>query len=440
MTRYTDDRRFAVYPFERQDEGEEVIISRADTASVLILPTDGIEILDHLGGGMAIGELIAYYQNKYDITPDLDDFLETVEEAGFILPLEPDQTVDASTVKSLFTNGTVGQVPSQQFHFANFPESLARQLFSTYTLILCCIIFGIAGIAIVLEPSIVPGWQSLVFIEHITLMNLTLMVIGFVGVGFHEMAHLVAARSFGVPSRFGVGHRMWVIVAETDMTGVWTLPQNKRYIPFLAGPLLDLTITSLLLILLFTVHSGWIALPETALLIIRALIFGYLLGLLWQCYFFLRTDFYYVIANYFGCKNLMDDAIDLLKNYSAKVLPWVQTTDQSHIPHHERNVIGVYAWVWLLGRIVALSVFVLVVIPLLYTYAVIIGQTLLAGYQANPYGFLDVVIIGTIVLSWQGFGIFLWIRSLYQSWRQTHVHTHKTSNTPSLRESNHSGS
>ncbi|NOK63071.1 MAG: hypothetical protein GFH27_549279n498 [Chloroflexi bacterium AL-W] len=439
MIHYTDDRRFAVYPFTQQHEEEEIIISRADTASVLILPTDGVEILDCLAEGMSIGELNTYYHDKYDVTPDLDDFLKTVEDAGFILPLEPDQRVDASTVKDLFTNGTAGQVPSPQFHFDNFPESLARQLFSKYTFAICFIIFGITGIAIVLEPSIVPGWQSLVFTEHITLMNLSLMLIGFVGVGLHEMAHLIAARSLGISSRFGIGHRMWVIVAETDMTGVWILPRNKRYIPFLAGPLLDLTIASVLLILLFTVQSGWMTLPETALLIIRALIFGYLLGLLWQCYFFLRTDFYYVIANYFGCKNLMEDAINLLKNYSAKVLPWVQPTDQSHIPLQERKVIGIYAWVWLVGRIVALSVFVLVIIPLLYTYVVIIGQTLLAGYQANPYGFIDVVMIGAIVLSWQGVGIFLWIRSLYQSWRQTHVHTNKTSNTTSLRESNHSG-
>ncbi|MEM8530891.1 MAG: hypothetical protein AAGF95_08610 [Chloroflexota bacterium] len=426
MTTYIDSQRFAVYPFERQDEGEEVIISRADTASVLVLPTDGVDLLDRLAEGRTLAELNAYYQDTYDSTPDLDDFLETMEEAGFILPLATDQTVDASTVKDLFTDGTAGQVPAQQFHFENFPESLARTLFSTYTLVLCCIIFGITGIAIALEPSIVPGWQSLVFTEHITLMNLTLMLIGFVGVALHEMAHLIATRSFGISSRFGIGHRMWVIVAETDMTGVWILPRNKRYIPFLAGPLLDLTITSLLLMLLFAVQSGWLVLPETAILIIRAIIFGYLLGLLWQCYFFLRTDFYYVIANYFGCKNLMEDATDLLKNYSAKIAPWVSTTDQSHIPRHERNVIGVYAWVWLIGRIVALSVFVLVVIPLLYTYAIIIGQTLLAGYQTDPYGFLDVVVIGTIVLSWQGFGIFLWIRSLYYSWRQTHVHTHQT--------------
>ncbi|MEM8534850.1 MAG: hypothetical protein AAGF95_28680, partial [Chloroflexota bacterium] len=390
--------------------------------------------------GMTIGELNTYYQNKYQETPDLDDFLQILEEAGFILLLESNQTVDTQTVKTLFNDNTSAQKQAQQFHFTQFPESLAQRLYSKFTLYLSLIIISIACIAIILDPSIVPGWQSLVFTEHITLLNFSLMVIGFIGVCFHEMAHLVAARSFGIGTHLGIGHRMWILVAEADMTGVWILPHKKRYVPFLAGPLLDLTITSLLFILLFAVSSGWIALPYTVLLIIRAVIFVYLLGLLWQCYFFLRTDFYYVIANYFRCKNLMGDAINLLQNTFAKVFPWLRSSDQSHIPPKERQAIQIYAWFWVIGRIIVLLVFVFVVVPLLYNYILIIGQILLAGYQANPYAFIDALLIGTIVIGFQGFGIVLWIRSIYQSWRQTYVQTSQTSNIPSLGESNHSGS
>lgn len=440
MPHYPSDSRIAVYPFARQQDDDEIIISRLDTASVLVLPPDGVEILDCLATGMTIGELNTYYQNKYQETPDLDDFLQILEEAGFILPLKENQIINTQTVKTIFTDNTVEQKHPQQFHFTQFPEPLAQQLCSKFTFYLSLVIISIAGIAIILNPSIVPGWQSLVFTEHITLMNLSLMIIGFIGVCLHEMAHLVAARSFGIGTRLGIGHRMWILVAEADMTGVWILPNKKRYIPFLAGPLLDLTITSVLFIILFVVESGWMALPNTILLILRAVIFAYLLGLLWQCYFFLRTDFYYVIANYFRCKNLMGDAIDLLQNTFAKLFPWLRSSDQSHIPPKERQAIQIYAWFWVIGRIIALMVFAFVVVPILYNYILIIGQILLAGYQANPYAFIDALLIGTIVVAFQGFGIVLWIQSIYHSWRQTYVHIPTTSNTASLRESNHSGS
>jgi hypothetical protein len=52
-------------------------------------------------------------------------------------------------------------------------------------------------------------------------MQLLVMVIGYATVFLHEMAHLVAARgAVGVSSRLGISHRLWYLVAETDMTGV----------------------------------------------------------------------------------------------------------------------------------------------------------------------------------------------------------------------------
>ena len=62
------------------------------------------------------------------------------------------------------------------------------------------------------------------------------------GIFVHELAHLIAARAVGVNSRMGISHRLWYLVAETDLTGLWSVTRNQRYLPMLAGMIVDLTV------------------------------------------------------------------------------------------------------------------------------------------------------------------------------------------------------
>jgi putative peptide zinc metalloprotease protein len=407
---YTTNTQVAVYPFTRQSEGEEIVIGRPDTSVFLVLPFDAVELLDHLSNGKTVGEAKFLYQQKYGKVPDLEELLEVLESKGFVQLLVKNRT-NQSYVAINKNNSSL------KFHFTNFPRSLAQKLFSYQVLVSCGVLIGLALVALVVEPSLVPGWNAHFFPQNLTLMRLLVLTMGYFTVFLHEMAHLVAARAVGVSSRLGIGHRLWVLVVETDMTGVWGIPRSQRYLPLLAGSLLDATSASILILLLFAESHGWLVFPAIIVQLSRAMLLTYLLRLLWQCYLFVRTDFYFVVANIFRCKNLIKDTEVFLRNQVAHVWHSIRQVDQSHIPPREMQAIACYAWLWVLGRVAAIAVLIFISLPLTWHYGLVIFSIFNAGFQAHPYAFIDALLLTWLSLITQGAGVLLFIRSLYKSLR-----------------------
>lgn len=384
MGRYEAGTQVVVLPFVRQPDGEEVVIGRPEAGSFLALPPDAVAILDDLAAGLTVGGAQERYRERHGELPDLAEFLELLEEKGFVFP---------------FGASARGTSPSvSRYHFAQFPQPLARLLFSPPVLAAGGALMLLAVVLTVLDPSLLPGSGALVFDRQFTAPALGLFLTSYFMVFLHEMAHLVAARAYGVNSRLGVSHRLWMLVAETDLTGIWALPPRQRYLPLLAGPFLDGIIAAVLVVVL-----RWGALQPGAYQICRALLFLYLLQLLWQCYCFLRTDLYYLIANRFRCKNLMGDTEAFLRR-----------RDLSHVPAAELPVIRWYAVVYVLGRLLAIGTFVFLLLPVVWTYFAAVFAVLKAGFRADPEQFVDAALMGGIVLAHRGAGLWLWVRSLLE--------------------------
>lgn len=419
--RYTTDTVVEVYPFTRQADSEEIVIGRSDTVVFLALPPDAVEILDHLADGKTVGQTQAIYQAKYGEIPDMEDFLGLLEQKGFVKPqCAPALPLAFPGIGS--PSSVSGQPRSPvRFHFANFPQPLAQMIYSRPMLVGASLIIGLALVAVAIDPALIPGWDALLFTEHLTLMRLSLALLTYTTIFLHEMAHLVAARAVGVSSRLGISHRLWVLVAETDMTGVWAVPKNQRYLPFLAGPLLDVFSASAIILVTWATMYGWISLPRGILRLAQAMLLVYLLRLLWQCYFFVRTDFYYVIANAFKCKNLMHDTQVFLRNQLMGLIRSGRIINQAHIPAAEMRVIRWYAVVWIAGRILAFSTLIFITAPLIYNYALIIGAAFARGYTADPYAFVDALVMGALFFTPLIAGFWLWIRSLLKQKGSRHA-------------------
>lgn len=412
--KFSRETRIAVYPFTRQADGDEVIIGRPDTGTYLALPAEAVEVLDHLSKGKTIGQVQDLYFAEHGEVPDLEDLLDYLEQKSLV-------TVDrGGSRESAFAPAAAASTQPQamRYHFANIPVGFARKLFGPASLAGAGVLILLGLLAVALEPSLVPGYSALYFAEDRTLKITVLALVGFLTLFIHEMAHLVAARAVGVSSRLGIGHRLWILVAETDLTALWTVAKNQRYLPLLAGPLVDMTSASVLVLMLFANQRGWIALPILAVQLISAVFFGYLLGLVWQCFFFVRTDLYYVIANYFNCRNLLKDTEDYLKSRASRFLPWFSAVDQSHIPAKEKRVIKTYSLVWIAGRLAAFSVLFFVSLPLIFTYTRDITLTFSRGYSADPYGYLDALAVMAFVLVPMLVGLAMWTLTLTRRWRR----------------------
>jgi len=408
MTIYRGDTKVAVHPFTRQREADETIIGRPETAVFLVLPNDAVEILDELASGKTVAEAQASYQQKYGEVPEMEEFLGYLEAKGFLQPWP------AGDVGSPLASPSPREraSPEIRFHFTRIPQPFARRIFNRHTVAGCAVLVSLGLAALIAEPALFPGWRDLFFRQHMSAITLTVILLYYLSIFIHEMSHLLAARAAGVSSRMGISHRLWMLVAETDMSGLWAVPKDQRYLPLLAGPLVDAASASVLLVLLFAQGRGWLDLWPSLMVIARAMLLVYFLSLSWQCFFFVRTDFYYAIANFFGCKNLLKDTEVFLRNLGARWLPWFKTTDQSQIPAAERRVIRGYAVVWVLGRIAAFGILIFVHIPLMINYFRLIVSTLAGGYRQNADAYLDTLIMASFVTLPLAVGFWLWIRSL----------------------------
>ncbi len=407
---YTADTVFRVQAFTRQPEGEDVIIGRIDTGVFLAVPSEAVEVLDHLSRGMAIGEAANLFQDKYGEKPDLDEFLGVLESKGILEPVVQGETAETRVAQA-------GQAPRVRYHFSNFSRSLAQRLFSRRVIAGSLAIVMLAFMAAARNPSLIPRPRDLYFPDRRALTWAILIGASYVTIFIHEFGHLVAARALGINSRIGISHRLWYLVAETDLTGLWSVPKRQRYLPMLAGVLIDAVSGSLLVLLLFAASRQWLTLPPLALRLARAMAFSYMMRILWQFFLFVRTDFYYVIASLFNCRNLLKDTQGFLRNQLARMLPFIRSVDQSAIPASERRVIRAYSVVWLAGRVFAFILLFAVTIPLAILYIGNLAKTFRSGFRSDPSDFLDALVVAAYFVIPTALGLTLWMGGLIRRTR-----------------------
>jgi putative peptide zinc metalloprotease protein len=399
---YTRHTLFAVQPFSRQREGEEVIIGSAATGVFLAVPPEAVELLEHLAQGKSVGDAADLYQQSHGEVPDLDHFLGFLETKGIIEPLVENSGYGIAPSRS--------RQPSRpRYHFGNFPQSLAQRLFSRPVLSVCFLLITLALVAIGRYPSLMPVPGDLYFSDHRTLTWTILLAANYATIFVHELGHLIAARAAGVSSRMGISNRLWYLVAETDLTGLWAVPKRQRYLPLLAGVLIDAVSAALLILLLFADCQEWLVLPSLGVRLMRAMAFTYLMRILWEFFFFVRTDLYYVIATLFNCKNLLGDTQVFLRNQLARIIPRIRPVNQSAIPASERRMIRAYAGLWMAGRVWAVATLFLVTVPVSLSYARNLAGALKAGYSANPSNFTDAVVLTACFFLPVMAGLMLWV-------------------------------
>lgn len=391
------DTPLQVLPYSVQPDGEGFIIGSPRSGRFLSVPGDVVEILAAFKAGRSPAEVHADYLRRHDEAPDLDDLIAVLSGYGIIAT----------------GTETPPETAPRRGHFDRLvTPALGRLLWNRVTLAAMAAVVAAAVIVLWREPSLLPGWRALYFPNETALQLLGVMLLGMASTFVHEMAHLSAARAAGVSCRFSIGNQLWFVVWYTDMSGIWALPRRRRYLPILAGPIVDLASAALIvLVLAADRHWQWNFAPLTTSLL-SALLFVYLLRILWQCYFFIRTDFYYALSNLLGCKRLLQDTEDWLRNRWARWRGRTEPVDQSGLPAPERRLIPVYAAIWLGGRGLALGLLLFVQLPLFASYLFLFWETLTAPGPARPVAvttWLSGLLFSTLLIA----GLAMWARQLW---------------------------
>lgn len=403
MEAHLAERRVAVLPFTQHPDGDDVIIANAARSAFLAVSPEAVEILAGLAAGLSVGEVCGRYEARHGERPDVDELLDVLQREGFVAPA----AAQRETVLPAGAGGAAGERGPLWAH----------AIASLLVLVACLAAVGVALALVVADPGLVPPADVLVFRSQPLAMVAATLGLLLGSTLLHELAHLVTARAAGAPCRLTVGRRMWVLVAETDMSAIWLASRRQRQAAILAGPLSDLTSAAALVFFLAAAQRGWLQPPPVVLLLAQVWLLIGLLQLLWQCYFFVRTDLYYAVATAFNCRNLMGDTEALLRNQLARLFPARPTVDQSSIPARERRVIRAYAVVWVVGRLLALASLFLITLPVLAGYCRIVAASL-RGADGGAASAGDLTWI-VFALGLQGAGLVLWARGLTRARKET---------------------
>lgn len=325
------------------EEPDGIMVGRPDIESYAVLPEDGAALLRRLADGVPVDEAAAWYEHVYGESVDMEEFLDTLRELGFVMAAGERPAV-AAPVRLRW---------------------LGRAAFSPPAWIGYTALAAACAVAMVRNEHLRPHVNNVFFTSSLILVQVLLAVVQMAGTLWHEAFHALAARRRGLPSPLGLSRRLYFLVFETRMNGLLSLPRRQRYLPFLAGILADVLLFSGLTLtaagLGAASHGGRLALAAAYVTLPR-------IG--WQLYLFLRTDLYYVAATALGCTSLHDAAMSYLRRRFPK-LPGVRSvvlSDEDEWSALDRKYAPWYAALAVSGVVFVLIAGAAIVIPALYGF------------------------------------------------------------------------
>lgn len=330
------------HPLTYLDEGDEVVIGRRDIDSYGAFPPDGAALVRKLADGASPAAAAGWYRQVYGEAIDIDDFIATLRE----LELTRDENESIATTVA----------PRWQ--------RLGRVVFSPAAWISYAGIVTAAVVAVALRPELAPARSHLLFTEYLIVVSLVLLIGQLPLVMLHEFAHLLAGRRLGLRTTMRVDRRFYFVVIETSMDGLVTVPRRSRYLPILAGMLADVLVVAALVL---AAAVTWQRAPLAARIAL-ALVVTTLLRLLWQFYFFLRTDLYYLITTVRGCDDLHAAARQLLANRVNTVLGRTdRIMDETGWHPRDRRTAPGYVVLMVAGYLLLAYALVKIVVPVAWT-------------------------------------------------------------------------
>jgi hypothetical protein len=345
--------------------------------------------------GNTPGIVAEILSHKYEETYDVKDFVQELTKLGFI---------------SAIDGIPIPRHPPKNKTFTFIEKSHVTWIYSTSLLILYLGLMSAAFVVVVSDPRYLPSYADFFFADSYVVVLAVSFTLGLALVCLHEFAHLIAGKAVGVDGYFSIGIRLYMPVAETNLSRLWTVPRKKRLIPFLAGMLNDALLLSVLVLLLwFADQNATFGLGAIAALMRLCILLLYY-GLIWQFLLFIRTDVYYAISTVLGCRNLYSDSWTLIFNSLLKVFTGKQKKPQ--IPARELRVVRVYAPIMLMATGLSLLLFAFLGLPIFALLFVKGVNSLLAASEGNLGLFVEGLILTCLMgLQIAGFFFFV-IRSL----------------------------
>lgn len=354
-------------------EPDGILVGRPDIESYAVLPADGAELLRRMAEGMPAAQAATWYQATFGERLDMDDFVETLHELGFIRAAGEER----------------GSPLSVRY------QALGRAVFSPPAWICYAGIVLACAVAMINDSRLHPAPHNVFFSSSLIVVQVLLTLSQLPALLWHEWFHVLAGQRLGLPSRLRLSRRLYFPVIETELNGLLSVHRSKRYLPFLAGMLADVLLFSgLTLAAALDARDGLSWIGGLAL----AVAYATLLRLAWQFFVFLRTDLYYVFTTALGCTDLHEATSAYLRERFGW-LPGVRpsTADETEWSPRDRAMAPWFGLVTVLGVAFLLAVAVLAIVPVTVEFCTRLVEGLASGGVAAT-GFWDSAVTLAILI------------------------------------------
>jgi len=338
--------------------GSGARVGRLDTDSFAVFPADGAAVVRRLQDGMTLTEVADWYHAEYGETLDTADLLETLDDLGFLCKDGEKPTAAAD-----------GPLRFQR---------LGRLAFSPLAWLVYLALTAALAVLYVRHPGYLPHPGQLFYTHSALAVELT-VVFGQLPLLFaHEGYHTLAGRRAGLPSRIGVGTRMYILVAETQLNGLLTLPRRKRYLCFLAGMVCDVVLIAILDLVGYLLRNN-ASHDHLYSRLAFALSFPIVTRIAYQFVLCLQTDLYFVFATALGCQDLHGASVAVVKNWFNQRIGRPQHADPTAWSDRDLRVGRRYAPVLAFGVVVFSGVWVFLIAPVFVQLVRLVWEGLQLG-------------------------------------------------------------
>jgi hypothetical protein len=283
-------------------------------------------------------------------------------------------------------------------------QRLGQLAFSRPAAALYALVVAAAVAVVAIHPDLAPSYGQLFFTHSFSLIEVVLFLGQFPLMLVHEAAHALAGRRLGLRSRLRLGNRLYFLVLETTLDGLVSVPRSRRYLPMLAGMGADVLVVAVLTLVAAAFRGPDGALPF-AVRVGLALGFTTLLRIVWQFYFYLQTDLYYLVCTVLGCVRLHRTARELLRNRVARLLRqprWLVDEEAWHPA--DRRAARWYSWLLVLGYTATILVALFAILPTAYLFlSGVLGRFVHAASTAGLVDSTVFVALNTaqlVVIGW----------------------------------------
>lgn len=335
-----------LYISQQADDEGLYIIGSETSESFFKAPKIGCDIICLIKKGYTINKIKPLIKDDVDYL----DFLQAIDSMGLI--------------KSFGSFERKKQVPiryglkfKQKFFYPPYTKLIFNSMTKKY-----CYLAGTIIILIAIIESVFWGQPILPTVDAVfSFPNLlySLIIIYtldiFLGIT-HETGHLLAARHFGLNNvNINIGRRLVSLVYQTQLPGIWKLNSSQKHVIYLAGILMDVYVLVLFKFLSFIALYYDL---NYLYLISNIGILLIFLGFLFELKIYMRTDFYYLLADFLKEPNLHQKSVVLAKKFLYTCFSMKKLSEIT-----EKKKIIIYTIFMISTSIIDIFIFIQYIIP-----------------------------------------------------------------------------